>query len=164
MIYDVIYSLLILFEKLAFFKKQLSGFIVSLIMWQEFDISCIRRPLPWPNKAHTTCFVCARDFSKKLWSWDIWNARKPDFCIQVKIRYLIIFPVFPNTQRTLIFLCNFSSSKYKTTLKSVLGVQSSSCNFFALSLVKHLHHLISRWRRKPFLWNASKACLSKRAE
>ena len=31
MMYDVIYSLLILIEKLAFFKKQLQGFIISLM-------------------------------------------------------------------------------------------------------------------------------------
>ena len=31
MIYDVIYVLLVLIEKLAFFNKQLQGFIISLI-------------------------------------------------------------------------------------------------------------------------------------
>ena len=30
-IYDVIYSLVVLTEKLSFFKKQLQGFIISLI-------------------------------------------------------------------------------------------------------------------------------------
>ena len=35
MIHDVIYSLLVLIEKLAFFNKQLQGFIISLINAQE---------------------------------------------------------------------------------------------------------------------------------
>ena len=34
MIYDVIYSLLVLIEKLAFFKKQFHGFIMSLTLLQ----------------------------------------------------------------------------------------------------------------------------------
>ena len=33
-IYDVIYSLFVLFEKSAFFNKQLWGFIISLNLWQ----------------------------------------------------------------------------------------------------------------------------------
>ena len=44
MIYDVFYSLLVLIEKLTFFNKQLSGFIISLsiitifLIWVKYKI------------------------------------------------------------------------------------------------------------------------------
>ena len=41
MIYDVIYSLLVLFEKLAFFNKQLQGFIISSMeMYMDYRFHC----------------------------------------------------------------------------------------------------------------------------
>ena len=36
MIYDVIFSMLVLIEKFAFFNKQLQGFIISLILKAKF--------------------------------------------------------------------------------------------------------------------------------